>query len=185
MGTTTTLAVELLIIGYQAIAWLALVVCLLHGSNESMFSSIKDWKELLLVVSVPTAYTAGAVMNGITSRLVSKFDDKLIYTRSIKPSAMRAAILVRNPQAFEHVIKNFNEPRVLRSTIFNIFLIGVFGTIYMSKSPTFTNVQLGLTAVLFFSATCLAAWAWYESAENFYVHLSQTYDALDKNKGEA
>jgi hypothetical protein len=180
VGTTTTLAVELLIIGYQTMVWLGLAVCLFQSCNEATFATIKDWKELLLLVSVPTAYTAGAVMNGVTSRLVSKFDDKLIFKGPIKPSAMRAAILVKNPQAFEHVIKNFNEPRVLRSTIFNIFLIGVFGTIYLSKLLTFTNLQLGLIALLFLVATFLSAWAWYESAENFYIHLSQTYDALDK-----
>src|SRR5262249_27758032 len=102
MGTTTTLAVELLIIGYQAMIWLGIVVCLFQGCNDATFASIKDWKELLLVVSVPAAYTAGAVMNGITSKLLSMIDRKWIFTGPIKPSAMRAAILVKNPQAFEH-----------------------------------------------------------------------------------
>lgn len=180
MGPTTTIAVELLVIGYQAMIWIGLAACLFQKCDGALLASIREWKELTLILSVPAAYTVGAIMNGVASHLVSKLDRKWIFKRSIKPSAMRAAILIQNPQAFEHVIKNFNEPRVLRSTIFNIFLIGVFGIIHLYALSTFTYLQLGLIASLFLVASLLAAWAWYETTENFYVHLSQTYDALEK-----
>ena len=92
---------------------------------------------------------------------------------------MRAAILVQKPEAFDHIIKNFDVPRVLRSTIFNILLIGLFLSFHIFSSNA-TNSQLWLVAVIFVLGAGMAAWAWYETAENYYIHLSQTYDALKK-----
>ncbi|MGH7273458.1 MAG: hypothetical protein ACREIQ_03220 [Nitrospiria bacterium] len=170
--TTTALTVELLVIGYQALIWLGLAACLFPLCDEALLRALKDWKELLVVGSVVAAYTSGAIVNGVASGIMSSIESKVIYKRPQKPSVMRAAILVRKPDAFVHVMKNFEAPRVLRSAILNMLLIGVFTSAHVYRSTTSTWPQLLLVVLLFVLGTAGAAWAWYETAENFYIHLT-------------
>ena len=182
--STTALAVELLVIGYQTLVWLALAACLSPLCDDTLLNAMKDWKELVIVVSVVAAYSSGAIMNGIASRIIDPIERRAIHKRQQRPSEMRAAILVQKPEAFDHIIKNLNVPRVLRSTIFNILLVGVFLFIhFFSSNATFS--ELLVVAVISLGGTALAAWAWYETAENYYIHLTQTYDALRESRTES
>ena len=167
--STTALAVELLVIGYQTLVWLALAICLSPLCDNALLQTMKDWKELTVFASVVTAYTSGAIMNGVSTRIISWFENKVYSKRSQKPSEMRAAILLHNPEALAQIMKYFEVPRVLRSTIFNILLIGIFSVLHVFSL---------WIALLFALGTAAAAWAWYETTENYYIHLSKTYDAL-------
>ena len=174
--TTTALAVELIIIGYQTLIWIVLAVILLPHCNELPTIIRTDWKELVLVGSLVAAYTSGAIVNGVVSRLISKIEGKLVFKRAEPPSQMRAAILVHQPEALKQVITYFDVPRVLRSTVFNILLIGVFTTVHIYSALSVCEI-LTIVACFIVSAAA-AAWAWYETDENYYVHLCQTYDAV-------
>jgi hypothetical protein len=128
------------------------------------------------------AYTAGAIVNGITTRIFESLDiDRLIYKQKDPPSKLRAAILIRKPEAYMHIMKNFNDPRLLRSTITNVLLIGFFTFIHLCRSPTLTWWHLVSAVCLFIVVAGISAWAWYETADNFYVHLTATYDEVTKN----
>src|SRR5439155_11172339 len=156
--STTALTVELLVIGYQALVWLVLAACLSPLCDKTLLQTMmKDWKELTVVASVVAAYTSGAIMNGVASKIMSPIENK-VYKQ--KPSEMRAAILLHKPEAFVQIMKNFDVPRVLRSTIFNILLIGIFSFIHLFLSNAIYS-QLLLVAVLFVLGIAAAAWAWY------------------------
>jgi hypothetical protein len=174
--TTTALAVELIVIGYQALIWIVLAVSLLPHCGDLPSVFLKDWKELLLVGSLVAAYTSGAIVNGVASKLMSKIEENLVFKRTEPPSEMRAAILLHQPEALKQVITYFDAPRVLRSTIFNILLIGVFTTIHVYRALSLCEILTIVACFIVVAAT--AAWAWYETDENYYVHLCQTYDAL-------
>ena len=175
MGTTA-LAVELLVIGYQALIWLAIIVCLFFKCDTELLNTLKDWKELSIVASVAIAFTLGAIINGIMAKLMDSADRKWIFKHDIKPSEMRAYILVNKPAAFPHIIENLIIPRLLRSTIFNIIMIGILTFFYLAtQDATFT--QLLIVVILFGVVSAFAAWAWYETSENYYIHLCETYKA--------
>jgi hypothetical protein len=180
--STTALAVELLVIGYQALIWLALVAFLLPISDHVQLQTLKDWKELVIIGSAVAAYTTGAIINAVTTSIMekSKIDKKLVYKREKPPSEMRATILVRNPEAFMHIMKNFDAPRVLRSTVLNFILIGIFTFIHLYCFKSLTCLQLLLLALIFVACVVASAWAWYETAKNFYIHLTATYDEVTK-----
>lgn len=189
MGTTA-LAVELLVIGYQALIWLVLLTCLMFNiSGETVLQELKEWKEVVVVGSVVVAYTVGAVVNGIVAKIMEKREvwvhqrvqrqQNLQEPRPV-PSIMRAAILVKNPDVYKPVIQNLDIPKVLRSTIFNILLIGVFATIHASSQST-ALITAPAVAFCFIIATGLSVWAWFEMAENYYIHLCATYDEVLRN----
>jgi hypothetical protein len=179
--TTTALAVELVVIGYQALIWLALAVTLVFPScGEPLLKILREWKELSLIGSLAAAYTLGAIVNGVASRLMSWIEAKLIFKKPQKPSEMRAAILVHEPEALKYVMTYFEAPRVLRSTILNIVLIGVFTTIHLAH--LLTCGQLLILIACFILAFAGAVWSWYETDENFFFHLSKTYDAVAQSK---
>ena len=101
--STTSLAVELLLIGYQTIAWLLLLAALTPFYNHAILEALKDWKELIFIASLALAYTLGAITNGIVSKIFNWIEAPLIYKHE-KPSEMRAAILVHNPDGSTGVI---------------------------------------------------------------------------------
>jgi len=175
--STTALAVELLVIGYQSLAGLALAARLSPLCGNTLLQVMKDWKELTVIASVVAAYTLGAIMNGIAAKLLSPLENKLYSKRSEKPSEMRAAILIQEPQAFDHIIKNFDTPRVLRSTVFNILLFLFIHILSLNA----TRSHLLLVAFGTPVAALFTLWAWYETAENYFIHLYQAYDALKKS----
>lgn len=178
--TTTALAVELIVIGYQALIWLVLAVSLFPSFCGFPLTALREWKELLLIGSLVAAYTSGAIVNGVASKLMSPIEERLVFKRPRRPSEMRAVILVHQPEALKHVMTYFDVPRVLRSTIFNILLIGVFTTIHLYRLLSCYEVLILIAC--FVAAAAGAAWAWYETDENYYVHLCQTYDALKETK---
>jgi len=174
--STTALAVELLVIGYQSLVGLALAAYLSPLSN-TLVQTMKDWKELIVIISVAAAYTLGAIVNGISAKLLSPIENKLYSRRSEKQSKMRVVILIQKPDAYDRIMKNFDTPRVLRSTVFNILLIGLFLFILSLNA---TRSQLFFVAFGTLVAALLIFWAWYEAAENYFIHLYQTYDAMKK-----
>ncbi len=68
--------------------------------------------------------------------------------------------------------------RVLRSTVFNVFLIGTFSFIHAVRLSA-TCSTLWIIAISTVLGAGLAAWAWYEVDENYFIHLTRTYDALN------
>lgn len=178
--TTTALAVELIVIGYQALIWLVLALSLFPSFGGFPLNLVREWKEFLFVGSLIAAYTSGAIVNGVVSRLMSSIEKRLLFKRSRPPSEMRAIILVHQPDALKHIMTYFDVPRVLRSTIFNILLVGVFTTIHLYRALSCYEVSILIAC--FVAAAFFAAWAWYETDENYYFHLCQTYDALKETK---
>lgn len=178
--TTTALAVELIVIGYQGLFWLVLAASLLPFFSSLQLDTLKEWKELLFLGSLVAAYTCGAIINGVVSKLMSSIEAKLVFKRSRPPSEMRAAILVRQPEALKHIMTYFDVPRVLRSTSFNVLLIGVFTLIRFWGNLSCFEVLWVIIG--FVVVTACAFWAWYETDENYYVHLCQTYDALKEKE---
>ncbi len=179
--STTALAVELLVIGYQTLVWLALAVCFSSLCDNTLMQAIKAEKELAAVASVVVAYTLGAMMNVIATRLMAPLENKLYSKLPKKPSEMRAAILIQKPEALNHVMKYFEVPRVLRSTFFNILFIGILSFVHVISSNA-TRSQLLLVALFTLGTASFILWAWYEAVDNYRIHLSATYDAL-KNLG--
>jgi hypothetical protein len=179
--STTALAVELLVIAYQALIWLVLVALLLPIGDHAWLQTLKEWNELTVIGSVVAAYTTGAIINGIASRIMemTKIESK-VYKLKKMPSEMRAAILVRKPEAFMHIMKNFDVPRVLRSTILNFLLIGIFAFIHLCCFKSLTWLQLLLLVLVFVACVVGAVWAWFETAENYYIHLTAAYDEVTK-----
>jgi hypothetical protein len=177
---STGLGFELLIIGYQSLVWMALAVCLLPGNGDILVRVIKDWKEVAAIASVFAAYTLGAITNGIAAPLFSWLEQSVYAQRpEKKPSEMRAAILIQDPKAFEHIMKNFDVPRILRSTVINILLIGMLLIIHNLVSNT-AGLSLFWIVLATLAAALVTLWAWYETAENYFIHLYRTFDEVEK-----
>jgi hypothetical protein len=74
--TTTALAVELVIIGYQALIWILLGISLFPFFSGLQITTLKEWKEPLVIASLVAAYTSGAIINGVVSKIMSLFEGK-------------------------------------------------------------------------------------------------------------
>ncbi|HEY1348808.1 MAG TPA: hypothetical protein VGF67_04195 [Ktedonobacteraceae bacterium] len=64
---TTSLIVETLIAGLQALLWLALGLLLFLGIRWIDFSALKDWVSLILFFVIAVAYTLGIIVERTAS----------------------------------------------------------------------------------------------------------------------
>lgn len=120
------------------------------------------------------------MINGIASRVMDPIERKWVF-KGKKPSEMRAAIILQNPEAHPQLIKSFVAPRVLRSTILNLAIIGVLLCIHIGiGNPSHLVWFLPVFLVSLFMIT----WGWYELDENYFVHLNATYKAIMRNSNE-
>ena len=73
--TTTTLFVEVLIVGIQASAWILMIVLTIFGHQwtNSATNFLKDWSALITIILIATFYSVGIVADRIVDALTKKF----------------------------------------------------------------------------------------------------------------
>jgi hypothetical protein len=62
---TTAIFAEILVVGFQAAAWLTLLVLGLFGTDWVTLSELEKWIALITVLAVATAYMLGVIMDRI------------------------------------------------------------------------------------------------------------------------
>lgn len=98
--TTTAIFAEILTVGFQALAWMALTVwvivtwkvpeCQAETMLEDWLAVAKDWAALITLLAVAFAYTAGVIVDRVADRLshlIKKLIDGVI---SLIPGGVRS-----------------------------------------------------------------------------------------------
>ncbi len=62
---TTALFAEILVVGFQAAAWLSLLVLGLFGTDSVTLSDLEKWVALITVIAVAAAYMLGVIMDRV------------------------------------------------------------------------------------------------------------------------
>jgi hypothetical protein len=141
MGTTSII-VEMVIIGFQVLVWMTLVVLTVFGYQWIDLSKLKDWTTLLSVALVGTSYTLGIVFDSFIASLFAPWEyrsrmwlpDKITEN----PGRMRAYIMAKNPDASEELLKRANRNSLIRATSLNLVLISITLLIWVQKQFGFS-----------------------------------------------
>jgi len=176
--STTALRIELLIIGFQASIWLTLFFIDLESSITFFQAHVKIIKEasaVIVLITLAWCYSLGAAIDGITAIfedykfLLNNIGTKVETreTTSCDSSAMR----LNFPAAYKELITSDFELRLLRSTAFNLIVIGI--------SILATIKCLWLTLVIFLGGFLVGA-AWFRRKEKTKKRRDSLYKKAER-----
>lgn len=161
---TTSLFVELLIIGFEVVVWLALLLGTITGSMawiRDLLKVFKDFAALLTALVFALAYFLGILVDKIAKWLVEdsglgKRLQKAIARSIPKPRHVHkdyARVMVREGEPMSDLIYARSKVRILRASIINVPLMALFsGLLAWSKPGSDTwrplLVAMGIGALL-------------------------------------
>jgi len=146
MGTTS-LIVEMVIIGFQVLVWMTLIVFVVFGYNWIDLSKLKDWTTIISLALVGIAYTLGIVFDNFIGTLFTPWESKSWrwlpehHGQSpgrMTPGRMRAYIIASNSQASEDLTNRANRSSLVRATSLNLLLITISSLVLVLKQFGFS-----------------------------------------------
>jgi hypothetical protein len=135
--STTTVFVELLIIGLQALAWLTLLVGSTFGLGWVSYiaSAFEAASVFTTIATIGVAYVVGIVVDEICDSLIEP------WARCIRSSVreegeppmwdMQACVFAHSEVATSQLEYMRSRLRILRASIFNAFLNAVFALVFL------------------------------------------------------
>ena len=178
---TTTLIVELVIIGLQAMIWLAIIVVLVSGSQWVSLDEIAKLSTLLSVIMIVVAYTLGIVFDAFTAWV----EDTLFPSNEsgdIKRNRkiLRQRLRLKNRELSKDLDNEQYLLRLLRSTTFNLLLISIFGSVYVFKVISLNIITRYTYFSILIGIATMSIYSWWrrrkcfeENREVFYKELEQ------------
>ena len=143
MWETTTLYIELLIIGFEVSVWLLLFVLALTGAGwlKELLTSLAGGGAglLVLALALALAYLLGIVCDKIARFFLGAQCGPLKHwLEGIKPKRddedspwIYARVMIREKRAVSDILYANSKVRILRSSVINVLLIAIAGATYL------------------------------------------------------
>jgi hypothetical protein len=186
---TTSLIVEMVIIGFQVLVWMSLVVLILFGYKDIDPSKLKDWSAVISLALVGTAYTLGLVFNGFIGAVFVHWEFSLWEWLNRPgregrrgPAQMRAYITAFNSDASEGLTSEAHRHSLIRATALNLVLIGITSLVWAHKQYGFwlrLDLAIVLSSLLLIG---LSLFAWFLLSVNYCAQLRDVYDAMKESQ---
>lgn len=173
--STTSLFVELLIIGYMAEAWLAvlLVALLGPGAPRAALAAMNAAALLAALIVTSFAYFLGVLMDRVSDTALCHWD--VVSRRRLRqkhePSLldMQATLFVRCPESVARFGYQQSRLRVVRSGVFNVaFLLASF-LLLVATQPS-----LRPTSTIVWTLSLIGAVIWIGTAFTYW-RITQSY----------
>ena len=93
--TTTAMFIEILIIGLQAVVWIALLAASIFGTKSVQLQNLSDWETLIIVLVFAIAYVLGTLVDRVTDTAflrVLKVRDEFVKRCKSKEAVKKAKL---------------------------------------------------------------------------------------------
>jgi hypothetical protein len=196
--TTTNVFAELLIIGIETLAWIALLIFSLFGCEWVDFSIFNN-----LAIAIPlaaAAYVLGIMMDRISDTLLAGPDHtirkKVLGERAAQSfPQLRIYILAKSPYLSTDLDYLRSRLRIMRSSVINFGLLAITGAAFiLSRTFASINTKYSAAATAFLTGLILSSmsyYAWRASSITYYLRLQTAFALLpddwrgNSNKEEA
>lgn len=137
--STTALFVELLVIGLEALAWIALLIGIFFGLDwiTSLGVAFEKASVFTTVVVIGVAYLMGIIVDEICDALISPWANRIRSSVREKGHPemwdMQSYVFTHSKEATEQLGYVRSRIRITRSSIFNLGLIGILAIVFVSK----------------------------------------------------
>jgi len=176
---------ELVIVGFEVLAWLFLLVLALFGYQWINLGFVTQWATQLSFALFGLAYMFGVIFDKAVSSLPFGWivgHGAVAETADLpSPLLMRMQVLVKNPDIYHELQKRINQHRLVRSTVFNFALISLSALLFVFKQFGF---DLRLFVVLIFLAALFVSLTLFtgrQSARTLILELRCASQALGGN----
>ena len=163
--STTSLYVELVVIGFQVLAWFALLFDSIKISlMKNILNSVNG--TLLIFAAVIPAYILGMIFDRVADVVFSRTETKIRIASGLE--AENSLLVEGTSKAHEFQLYTKSKHRILRSASLNIPLITIAGLIHMIAYHRF---QIPLATVVLATGgllTVLSFWSTRLTLESFY-----------------
>lgn len=193
MGTTS-LVVELLIIGFQVATWVVLLLLSVFGYEWIDLRFLTSWAALVTVVFLAASYSLGLIFDAIlleVTKALSKATKKAVATavtelareRGIQfdhelPVMMRTYVLAKNPALQGYLEREGYGFRLLLATSGNLVLICCFTLLFLATRIGLTCISLATVVLVFLLPAGFSGYAWYIKYRYYYLELALIYQAI-------
>jgi len=187
--TTTNVFAELLIIGVETLAWIALLIFCLFGYGWIDFSIFNN-----LAIAIPLAaltYVLGIIMDRVSDTLLAG-PDHAIRREVLGESAaqsfapLRIYILAQSPHLSTDLDYLRSRLRIMRSSIINFSLLAIFGAAFiLTRLHMVPSIHYGAAATVFLVGAILASlsyYAWRASSITYYLRLQTAFALLPEQR---
>ena len=185
MGTTN-LVVEMVIIGFQVLIWMALIVLTIFGYSWIELSSLKDWTSVIVIGLVAVAYTLGVVFDSFVGSLpFIKVRTSLNWLEGDDPDIQHrvsAYLLANNLEGYELMSKLSNQLSLIRSTSINLSLISICSLLFVAVQFGFLWKILMVIAIFTVILVFLALRTWKRSDDGFQNYVRYLDSSLGSIK---
>ena len=157
---TTALFVEILIIGFQSLTWMALLAASIFGIDTISIYNFTGWQTLLIMFALVVAYVLGIVVDRLADTAFSELRKFLQFIapkllkedgedKSLPSFAeMRLQILMQSDAVSKFMDYQRSRLRIARATVFNLLLITICGVIFLSTRTSFSIHEIVMSAFI-------------------------------------
>jgi hypothetical protein len=186
----TAIILELVLIGFQVLIWVSLAVMTVFGFQWLNLGALKQWSTEISVGLVGVSYMLGLIFDKAVSALPYTWILGGGSTQpdedSPNPLAMRAEILVRQPEVYEALERKLNQHRLVRATVFNLALISIATLLFFITRFGFSFrlfISFLLLSIVFMT---FALFTGKRSAQTLYFELIHAHKVISNpmNNGD-
>jgi 8-oxo-dGTP pyrophosphatase MutT (NUDIX family) len=185
---TTAMFIEILIIGLQAVVWVALLAASIFGIKSVQLQNLSDWETLIIVLVFAIAYVLGILMDRLADTAFNKIYKirkliKPLIRKSTKGDKdetlpapfgeMRLQIMMQNDTVGKFMDYQRSRLRIARATVLNLPLIIISGIIFLITRTNFSSLQIAMFALV---GVVLIALSLYVA---FRIDTAQTRTIVD------
>jgi hypothetical protein len=180
---------ELVIVGFEVLAWIFLLVLALFGYHWINLGLVSQWATQLSFALLGLAYMLGLIFDKAVSSLpfgwIVGHGAVAETADAVSPLLMRMQVLAANPDMYDALQKRINQHRLVRSTVFNFALISLSALLFVFTRFGF---DFRLFAVLIFLSAffvSLTLFTGRQSARTLILELRYAKEALTNNRDDA
>ena len=182
--STTTIIVEVLIIGFFTAVWL-LLACLRFSlieivSVKSFLSQTGPWSTSLFFIAAIVLYQLGLLMNLVSHKLTKPFGQKPLRDQIVSGKdyeIVRATVFQKgSSEILRDIVLYLSFVRIARSGILNFLLIGLVLVSFGGRATPF-----GLIALLV-SFGCIPLWR--SMFRTYYRRMGFAYCVVSETPGK-
>jgi len=186
--TTTAIFAELLVSGFETLAWVVLLIFVVSGRriDASTLVPYKDWSAAITILMVAACYALGTVSDRLADAVFGSWDKRLRrkwFKNDDQVGFSRLSVARSSEPLAKYLEYIRSRLRVARATSFNSICFGLV-SIAAGISGYFTTSLAVVAAAVAFAAASLAAYSWYDSSGMFYRRLSQAVTLLPETPPE-
>ncbi len=184
---TTTLLVDILIIGIQVLVWKSVFLFSFLFSVKDLISLSEKTPTVFILIIITISYTLGIVFDYIIANFFSKFKSK--EEKEIHRTGITINILNFDKEIHKFLDSQYARLRIARATVFNLPLITISICTYIlsNNKQIDTKVCTALFFVLLigFILTIFSYYGWKSRNKVYWGYIKNTLSLLDNIKNKS